>query len=270
MQRNQIKQRLLVITILYFLIALSETNLPANQKLRCTNIFETKIKGYFNTMAKALLERKRMKEEQMLINKKVTDMIAIGKTFYDKNWLLGTSGNLSSLISRDPLRFIITASGMDKGTLIKDAFVEVIGENNGSYQVTKNTSKKPSGETLLHKVIYQYTDAETIIHIHSSEAVFVAELFANKGIFTFQGYEVQKGLGFKNICEECRIPILENKENLHELANEFISRWEPSQIAFLIKNHGLFVWGRSLSEAKRCTELLQHMFEYSILKKILR
>lgn len=37
--------------------------------------------------------------------------------FASLGWMRGTSGNLSAVLSRDPLRLAVTASGVDKGTL---------------------------------------------------------------------------------------------------------------------------------------------------------
>ena len=39
----------------------------------------------------------------------------IGKGFYARGWVLGTSGNFSAVISREPLRLAITSTGLDKG-----------------------------------------------------------------------------------------------------------------------------------------------------------
>ena len=47
--------------------------------------------------------------------------------FYHRGWALGTSGNFSAVVSPEPLRLMITASGMDKGRLTTDQFVQVDG-----------------------------------------------------------------------------------------------------------------------------------------------
>ncbi|HEY7184831.1 MAG TPA: class II aldolase/adducin family protein, partial [Blastocatellia bacterium] len=37
------------------------------------------------------------------------------KGFYQRGWALGTSGNFSAVVSLEPLRLVITSSGVDKG-----------------------------------------------------------------------------------------------------------------------------------------------------------
>src|SRR5688500_8544593 len=51
----------------------------------------------------------------------VTDIVegwvSVARGFYARGWLMGTSGNLSAVVEREPLRLAITASGVDKGEL---------------------------------------------------------------------------------------------------------------------------------------------------------
>src|SRR2546426_12841195 len=44
-------------------------------------------------------------------------LIEVAAGFHRRGWMLGTSGNLSLVLSPDPLRLAITASGVDKGAL---------------------------------------------------------------------------------------------------------------------------------------------------------
>src|SRR5919205_3271955 len=47
-----------------------------------------------------------------------------GRLFYERRWVLGTSGNFSAVCGREPLRLVITSSGADKGALAPESFVE--------------------------------------------------------------------------------------------------------------------------------------------------
>ena len=49
----------------------------------------------------------------------------IGQDFYRRGWVLGTSGNFSAVASQNPLRLLITASGMHKGQLTAEQFVQI-------------------------------------------------------------------------------------------------------------------------------------------------
>ena len=44
-------------------------------------------------------------------------LVEIGREFYARGWVFGTSGNFSAVTQREPLRLAITSSGRDKGAL---------------------------------------------------------------------------------------------------------------------------------------------------------
>jgi len=44
-------------------------------------------------------------------------LVEVATGFHRRGWMLGTSGNLSVVLEREPLRLAITASGLDKGAL---------------------------------------------------------------------------------------------------------------------------------------------------------
>jgi len=46
-----------------------------------------------------------------------TELAEIGKNFYSRGWVLGTSGNFSAVTSWRPLRLAISPTGLDKGSL---------------------------------------------------------------------------------------------------------------------------------------------------------
>jgi methylthioribulose-1-phosphate dehydratase len=45
------------------------------------------------------------------------NLASIAKSFHARGWLLGTSGNLSAVVQREPLRLAMSPSGVDKGEL---------------------------------------------------------------------------------------------------------------------------------------------------------
>ena len=73
-------------------------------------------------------------------------LIEIGRRFDARGWVLGTSGNFSAVLSRDPLKLVITASGSSKGDLIPEQILEI----DGTSTVTGARTGKPSAEARLH------------------------------------------------------------------------------------------------------------------------
>ncbi len=113
----------------------------------------------------------------------------IGKGFHARGWVLGTSGNFSAVISREPLRLAITSTGLDKGNLTPEQFLEMDEAAN----VVRGDGR-PSAEALLHLAIVLGVGAGAVLHTHSVWSTVLSGSHANQGGIALEGYEMLKGL----------------------------------------------------------------------------
>src|SRR5947209_20423462 len=96
----------------------------------------------------------------------------IGRDFYARGWVLGTSGNFSALVSREPLTLAITASAVSKGAIATNDVVligphaTVVGPRRPGGRRRKR-SGKPSAEALLHVTVARVRHAGAVLHTHS-------------------------------------------------------------------------------------------------------
>ncbi len=183
----------------------------------------------------------------------------IGKGFYARGWVLGTSGNFSSVISREPLRLAITSTGLDKGTLAPEQFLEMDEAAN----VVRGDGR-PSAEALLHLAIVRGVDAGAVLHTHSVWSTVLSGSHAAQGGIALEGYEMLKGLeGVRTHKHREWLPILENSQDMIELGERVSKtlRESPDIHGFLLREHGLYTWGAGLQEAKRHVEILEFLME---------
>jgi len=183
----------------------------------------------------------------------------IGKGFHARGWVLGTSGNFSAVISREPLRLAITSTGLDKGSLVPEQFLEMDEAAN----VVRGDGR-PSAEALLHLAIVRGVDADAVLHTHSVWSTVLSGSHAAQGGIALEGYEMLKGLeGVRTHKHREWLPILENSQDMIELG-EHVSktlRENPGIHGFLLREHGLYTWGAGLQEAKRHVEILEFLLE---------
>ena len=183
----------------------------------------------------------------------------IGKGFYERGWVLGTSGNFSAVISREPLRLAITSTGLDKGTLTPAHFLEIDNAAN-----VVQGDGRPSAEALLHLAIARGLDAGAILHTHSVWSTVLSGSHASHGGIALEGFEMLKGLeGVRTHKHREWLPILENSQDMIELGERVskILRESPGIHGFLLQEHGLYTWGVGLQEAKRHVEILEFLME---------
>ncbi len=187
----------------------------------------------------------------------------VGREFHGKGWSLGTSSNYSILLSREPFRLLITASGKDKGKLTEEDFVIV---NERGEMVSTGARGKPSAETLLHVVAAARPGIGAVLHTHSVWATCLSDLFHAEGVLTIEGYEMLKGLeGIKTHDHQERVRIFENTQDIGSLAVELRqaleTRDQTLRFGFLLRRHGLYTWGKDLAEARRHVEIFEFLFE---------
>lgn len=188
------------------------------------------------------------------------ELAEAGREFYRRGWVFGTSGNLSAIASRDPLRFSITSSGLDKGRLDDTCFLEVDGDG-----AVVAGDAKPSAETSLHAVIYRLRpDAGSVLHTHSVWGTILSDMFFDQGAIEIQGYEMLKGLEGVATHEYCeRVPIVANSQDYAVLSREIeiaLSRNQNIHGIYLHR-HGLYTWGKTVRDARRHVEIFEFLFE---------
>ena len=187
-------------------------------------------------------------------------LAAVAKGFHARGWLLGTSGNLSAVVQREPLRLAMSPSGVDKGELTAEQLLTV-DEN---ARIVSAHEGKPSDESLLHLRIVKDRGAGAVLHTHSVWNTILSDLFAHQGGVTISGYEMLKGLHGVRTHEHSEfLPIIENSQDMPALA-ELVGttlKQHGATHGFLLRRHGLYSWGNTLAEAKRHIEILEFLLE---------
>ncbi len=185
---------------------------------------------------------------------------AVGHRFDDRNWVLGTSGNFSAVLSRKPLRLVITASAVHKGALTPGQFLEV--DEAGA--VRGGRAGNPSAETRLHLDIVKARGAGAVLHTHSVWGTILSDLHADSAGLAIEGFEMLKGLDGVTTHEHREwVPIVANDQDMARLAGRVSAVLERDARvhAVLLRGHGLYTWGRTIADAERHVEILEFLLE---------
>jgi methylthioribulose-1-phosphate dehydratase len=186
-------------------------------------------------------------------------LVETGRRFYQRGWVLGTSGNFSGVVATYPLTLCITRSAAHKGMLATTDFLEI-----DEFGRAKSGPMAPSAETALHLEIVRARGAAAVLHTHSIWSTMLsARELPSRGL-AIEGYEMLKGLAGVRTHEHREwVPIVANDQDMSRLAGEVrdILMADRAAHAFLISGHGLYTWGQSLAEAERHVEILEFLFE---------
>jgi methylthioribulose-1-phosphate dehydratase len=194
---------------------------------------------------------------------KIDELVECGKLFHSRGWSVGTSSNYSVVLSQNPIDLIVTASGFDKGRLQRENFVRVGRDG----QPSSPGQPKSSAETMLHVVLAQRNESVgAILHTHGIWGTLLSQHFFAAGGFEISGFEMLKGLeGITTHDTSVWIPIFDNTQDIPSLAVqvENLYRTQPDKIrfGFLIRQHGLYTWGKDVFAARRHIEIFEFLFE---------
>ncbi len=198
-------------------------------------------------------------DQRMQFSNIANHLSQVGREFHQRGWALGTSGNFSAVVTRDPLTLAITSTGIDKGTLRAEKIVQIDEQGN-----SLESSLRASAEARLHLMIAGELGANAVLHTHSVWSTLLSELKASQGGISIEGYEMLKGLrGITTHQHQEWLPIFENSQDMAALSDSVKAqlRQNPNVHGFLLRGHGLYTWGGDISEAKRHVEILEFLLE---------
>ncbi|MEB3370957.1 methylthioribulose 1-phosphate dehydratase [Saccharopolyspora mangrovi] len=170
-------------------------------------------------------------------------------------WMRGTSGNLSEVLSWDPLRLAVTASGRDKGELTEHdvVVVDVDGE--------AVDGGVPSAEAGLHARVAAVSGAGAVVHVHALAPVLAAERWPDGVVL--RDLEMLKGFGRAAHDDVVTIPVIPNGQDMAVLGEAFERGFRADTPALLVARHGVYVWGEDLLQARHRLECLEWLLRFA-------
>jgi methylthioribulose-1-phosphate dehydratase len=171
-------------------------------------------------------------------------------------WMRGTSGNLSVVLSRDPLRLAVTASGLDKGELTSSDAVEVDAAGEPV------AGGVPSAEAGLHARIAAVAGAGAVVHVHALAPVLAAERWP--GGVVLHDLEMLKGFGRAAHDDLVTIPVIPNGQDMRVLGDAFERGYRADTPALIVARHGVYVWGADLRQARHRLECLEWLLRFAV------
>lgn len=187
-------------------------------------------------------------------------LIEAGARIHARGWAPATSGNYSVRVAAD--RIAITCSGKDKSALVPGD-VMALGLDGAAL-----TAGKPSAEAGLHLALYRRDPAiGAVLHSHSLVSVLVSTQCAAPGqrCLSLTGLELLKAFaGVDSHQTTVELPVFDNDQDIDALARTVEAHMERNGqgVAYLIRGHGAYTWGRDLAECERHLEALEFLLEY--------
>lgn len=155
----------------------------------------------------------------------------------------------------------ITVSGTDKGRLeVADVMrVDLSGHT--------SSTQRASAELGLHLQLYRRDpDIGAVLHTHSLNATVISQLISDE--CRFEGLELLKAFdGITSHESELSVPVFDNTQDivsLSERVEQYMQAYGQGH-GYLIRGHGLYTWGSTMSDCMRHIDALEYLLEYYLI-----
>lgn len=198
---------------------------------------------------------------------------------------VGSGGGLSI---REERRIYCPPSRIQKERInLEDVFV--MDEDGDVIEGAKNTKLGYSECLSLFMIPFKFRNAGCCIHSHSIDANLISALYYKecsknyhkgdtisvhqcRSEFRIKNQEMIKGIKrgsnneYHSNDDTLVVPIIDNAlhesdlaDNLHKTIDEY-----PLTNAVLVRNHGIFIWGKTWQEAKLMAECYHYLFKLKL------
>ncbi len=193
-------------------------------------------------------------------------IVEAGRRMDARGWVPATAGNFSMRLGAG--RIAITRSGFHKGFLTPESLM-VVDEQGAA----EDSNARPSAETGLHCGIYRrFPEAGAALHGHSVPCTVLSRL-AGPSIMLC-GYELLKAFpGLPSHEASIALPVVDNDQDIARMQRGLDALWagQASPLpGYLIRGHGIYVWGRDMPQAMLRLEALEFMLECELEQRRLR
>ncbi|MGH8442496.1 MAG: methylthioribulose 1-phosphate dehydratase [Nevskiaceae bacterium] len=194
----------------------------------------------------------------------LAELIEAGRLFHARGWVPATAGNFS--VRLDAKSLAVTTSGRHKGELGAADFMRVDLQGGAL-----DKGKRSSAETLLHCQLYRHAkDIGAVLHTHSPASTVLSRRHDS---IRLEGYELLKIFeGIQTHETAVEVPVFQNDQDIERLSRVVDAHMKTghAQHAYLIRGHGLYAWGRTVSEARHRVEALEFLFECALSERVLK
>ena len=179
-------------------------------------------------------------------------------------WVPATAGNISVRMPGN--RAAVTRSGVHKGFL-RTADVIAVDLQGRALR----PGDKPSAETLLHCQLYRdFPAIGAVLHGHSPAAT-VLSMTETSDRMSFSGYELLKAFeGQTTHAVTLDLPLFDNDQDMARLAGVVASSLASCRMGYLIRGHGVYVWGPDMDTALARLEGLEFLLSCELERRKLR
>jgi methylthioribulose-1-phosphate dehydratase len=191
--------------------------------------------------------------------------------FYAKGWVSGTGGGICG--PADGGGLLLAPTGVHKERVRTNEFFTVDVSDGRILATPDDAALRPSECKSIFTMAARERGARSVVHSHALSAVLVADLAVSKAAdhVAIRDLEMLKGIRGVANRDVHLLPVIRNTPRESELTEQLARVLDDprfaSSFAVVVADHGAYIWGDDVWEAKRHTEVYHFLFEAVVARR---
>jgi len=191
--------------------------------------------------------------------------------FWRRGWVSGTGGGICGPAEGGGL--LLAPSGVHKERVRTDEFFTVDPGDGRVLRTPTRTDLRPSECSSIFCLTHRTFGAWSVVHSHALSAVLAGDLAAEAGTdhVAIRDLEMLKGIPGVTNTDIHLVPVIRNTPREPELVRQLEAAFADPRFraarAVVVRDHGAYIWGDDVLEAKRHTEVYHFLFEALVARR---
>jgi methylthioribulose-1-phosphate dehydratase len=189
--------------------------------------------------------------------------------FHAKGWVSGTGGGICG--PADGGGLLLAPTGVHKERVKPDEFFTVEPADGSIVRSPGDPSLRPSECNQIFCLAARERGARSVVHSHALSSVLIGDLADDADHVEIRDLEMLKGIRGLGNRDVHLLPVIRNTPREGELVEQLTSVLaDPrfaSTFAVVVADHGAYIWGDDVWEAKRHTEVYHFLFEAVVARR---
>jgi len=187
--------------------------------------------------------------------------------FYDNGWISGTGGGICAIES--PGRLLLAPTGVHKELVAPEHFFVVDADSGEVLESPSDSSLRPSECGDIFRSVIRERGAGAVVHSHALSAVLACDLADDA--LVIERLEMLKGIPGVTNTDRHLVPVVTNTAREPDLVADVESVLKDERFARAcaigVRDHGAYIWGADVWEAKKHTEVYHFLFEATVARE---
>jgi methylthioribulose-1-phosphate dehydratase len=189
------------------------------------------------------------------------------RLFYDRGWVSGTGGGICGT-TPDGL-MLLAPTGVHKERIQPPDFFVIDPRDGSVVKPAADPGLRPSECNSIFSAAIRERGAGSVVHSHALSSVLAADL-AKGDSLEIRDLEMLKGIRDVTNRDVHLLPVITNTPREYELTEQVEKVLKEERFAtanaILVRDHGAYIWGEDVWEAKRHTEVYHFLFEATVAR----